>query len=111
MDRRTCSAVAWFNKGNKMKWLRRKLRNWVLSDDTQNIMEKSICISNRESDCVEGEPVLNFKVFSAVGGRVVEFRTYDRQKDRNFTKTYIITNEQDFGERIAKIATMESLKV
>jgi hypothetical protein len=49
-------------------------------------------------------------VFSAVGGRVVEFRHHDRQKDRNHTTTYIITNEQDFGERIAKIATMESLK-
>jgi hypothetical protein len=93
-----------------MKWLRRKLRNWVLSDDTQNIMEKSICISNRESDCIESEPVLNFKVYSAIGGKVVEFRYYDRVKDRSHNQTYIITNEQDFGDSIAKIATMESLK-
>jgi hypothetical protein len=54
--------------------------------------------------------VLNFKVYSAVGGRIVEFRKYDRNRDRNETQTYIITNDQDFGERIAKIATMENLK-
>jgi hypothetical protein len=55
--------------------------------------------------------VLNFKVYSAVGGKVVEFRRYDRHKDRNDTTTYIITNDQDFGDRIAKIATMEKLKL
>jgi hypothetical protein len=92
-----------------MRWIKRKLRNWILNDGP-DVSEKQMCISSRESDCVEGDPVLNFKVFNAVGGRVVEFRTYDRQKDRNFTQTYIITNEQDFGDRIAKIATMESLK-
>jgi len=41
---------------------------------------------------------------------VVEFSRYDRRSDRNDHTTYIITNEQDFGERIAKIATMENLK-
>jgi hypothetical protein len=55
--------------------------------------------------------VLNFKVYSAVGGKVVEFRRYDRHKDRNDTTTYIITNDQDFGERIAKIAMIENLKL
>jgi hypothetical protein len=92
-----------------MKWLRRKLRNWVL-DDSPDEIGKQLCISSRENDCIEGEPVLNFKVYSAVGGKVVEFRYYDRVKDRSHNQTYIITNEQDFGDRIAKIATMESLK-
>ena len=90
-----------------MNWLKRKLRNW-LAEDEQIMSGKLIPV--RESDSVEGDPVLNFKVYSAIGGKVVEFRHYDRQKDRNFTQTYIITNDQDFGERIAKIATMEALK-
>jgi hypothetical protein len=50
-------------------------------------------------------------VFNAVGGKVVEFRRYDRKSDRNDSTTYIITNDQDFGERIAKIAMMENLKL
>lgn len=91
-----------------MRWIKNKLRNWLLEEDRADIPQK--LIASREVDCVEGEPVLNFKVYSAVGGKVVEFRHYDRQKDRSFNQTYIITNDQDFGDRIAKIATMESLK-
>jgi hypothetical protein len=91
-----------------MKWIKRKLRNWLLNSDN----EEKVCLARRDIETVsDAEPALNFRVFSAVGGRVVEFRYYDRQKDQNFTQTYIITNEQDFGERIAKIATMEFLKV
>ena len=93
-----------------MRWIKRRLRKWLFDNTPQDIMEKSVCISSRESDCIDGEPVLNFKVYSAVGGKVVEFRYYDRIKDRSHNQTYIITNEQDFGDRIAKIATMESLK-
>jgi len=92
-----------------MRWLKRKLRKWLNAKDPieQYMTPNTIQLSE---DSVQSDPVLNFKVYSAVGGRVVEFRYYDRQKDRNHTTTYIITNEQDFGERIAKIATMESLK-
>lgn len=57
-----------------------------------------------------GDSVLNFRVYPAVGGKVVEFTCYDQKTERNSSTVYIITNEQDFGERIAKIATMENLK-
>lgn len=91
-----------------MSWLKRKLRNWLSEDDTaESVSIGKIRVSE---DCVESDPVLNFKVYNAIGGKIVEFRHYDRQKDRNFNQTYIITNDQDFGERIAKIATMEILK-
>lgn len=90
-----------------MKWLRQKLRNWMFDDDVQvDNMKLSSC---RENDCIESDPVLNFKVYNAIGGKVVEFRYYDRTKDRNHNQTYIITNDQDFGDR-TKIATMENLK-
>jgi hypothetical protein len=97
-----------------MKWLKRMLWNWA--SQGQEIEESSIkvpraqLISSDDCEALSGEPVLNFKIYSAVGGKIVEFRQYDRHKDRNFHQTYIITNDQDFGERIAKIATMEILK-
>jgi len=91
-----------------MKWLKRKLRIWLQEEDTLECA--SIGKIRVSEDCVESDPVLNFKVYNAIGGKIVEFRHYDRQKDRNFNQTYIITNDQDFGERIAKIATMEVLK-
>jgi hypothetical protein len=92
-----------------MNWLKRKLRSWLNEHEEGNIIGSQLSIKERDS--IESDPVLNFKVYSAVGGKIVEFRQYDRQRDRNFNQTYIITNDQDFGERIAKIATMENLKV
>lgn len=93
------------------------LRNWLNDDDSGIYIEESTMRSNKaslqiraDSDSVESEPVLNFKVYSAIGGKIVEFRRYDRQRDRSDHQTYIITNDQDFGDRIAKIATMENLK-
>jgi len=56
------------------------------------------------------ERAIQFTVYNANGGRVVETRRYDRQKDRSQTGLYIITGEQDFGKEIDKIITMEALR-
>jgi hypothetical protein len=96
-----------------MNWFKKMVISWMREDwdKSSNIVSSGSQLKVREeTSCVESEPVLNFKVYSAVGGKVVEFRYYDRVKDRSHNQTYIITNEQDFGDRIAKIATMESLK-
>lgn len=90
------------------KWLRKKLLNIIHSGE-ECVKESPQLVSSRDS--IENDPVLNFRVFSAVGGKVVEFSQYDRRTDRRNSTTYIITNEQDFGERISKIATMENLKL
>ena len=93
-----------------MRWLKRKLAKWVNDYNNEPKIAREGLVLTADSDSVSSDPILNFRVFSAVGGRVVEFRYYDRKIDRNHTTTYIITNDQDFGERIAKIATLESLK-
>jgi len=96
-----------------MKWFKKMMWRW--SCQGRELEEVNSKISNRlvsrsEEAMPADEPVLNFKVYSAVGGKVVEFRRYDRRSDRNDSTTYIITQDQDFGERIAKIATLENLK-
>jgi hypothetical protein len=92
-----------------MRWLKRKLAKWVNEYNNEPKPSRELVIS-ADSESVGSEPILNFKVFPAVGGRVVEFRYYDRKIDRSHTTTYIITNDQDFGERISKIATLEVMK-
>jgi hypothetical protein len=92
-----------------MKWLKRKLRNWINEYDGEVSM-KLTASRDVEAQMCDAEPVLNFRVFSAVGGQVIEFRRYDRKNDRSDTSTYIITKDQDFGEKISKIASMEMLK-
>jgi hypothetical protein len=98
-----------------MKWFKKMLWRWTYQgrefDEQNSTMSSNRLISRDETAVCGDEPILNFKVYSAVGGKVVEFRRYDRHKDRNDTTTYIITNDQDFGERIAKIAMIENLKL
>jgi len=95
-----------------MKWFKKMLWRWA--SEGQEFEESNSKIGRQlvsvDSESLGDDPILNFKVYSAVGGKIVEFRQYDRHKDRNFHQTYIITNDQDFGERISKIATMEVLK-
>lgn len=56
------------------------------------------------------ERAIQFTVYTANGGRVVETRRYDKRTDRNQNSLYVITSEQEFGKEIDKIITMESLK-
>ena len=96
-----------------MKWFKKLVASWAREGRNyeEDCKEPSRLISTAECASINDDPVLNFKVYSAVGGKVVEFRRYDRKNDRNDSTTYIITNDQDFGDRIAKIATMEKLKI
>ena len=94
-----------------MNWLKKKVIKWVREDwDAQYEKNAVSGISIRESDRMDSDPILNFRVFPAVGGQVVEFRRYDRLKDHSDVTTYIINKDDDFGEKISKIANLELLK-
>jgi hypothetical protein len=99
-----------------MNWFKRMIVKWVREDWDKsreqdcytNVASKnSISISTRD---VNSDPTLQFKIYNAIGGKVVEFSRFDRQKDRNFHDIYIIGKNEDFGEKIAKIAMIESMK-
>ena len=49
-------------------------------------------------------------MYSAVGCKIVEFSRYDRKNDRSDHQIYIIGKDEDFGEKIAKISTLEVLR-
>jgi len=99
-----------------MNWLKRKIRRWL--DSEQDIiidegrystatLKSANSIGGRD---VNSDPTLQFKIYNAIGGKVVEFSRYDRQRDRHFHDIYIIGKEEDFGAKIAKIAMLESMK-
>lgn len=57
-----------------------------------------------------GSNGLNLTVYKADGGTVVEFRHYDPVKDRNMNSLHVITDNDDFAERLSQIITMEIIK-
>jgi hypothetical protein len=56
------------------------------------------------------ERAIQFTVYNASGGRVIETRRYDKKTDRHTNGLYVINNDADFGKEIDKIITMESLR-
>lgn len=76
----------------------------------QDISSKSLRIGREPVSIDQPERAIQFTVYVANGGRVVETRRYDRHKDRHTNGLYVITSDQDFGREIDKIITMESLK-
>jgi hypothetical protein len=94
-----------------MEWLRLKILRWLETDPViENKLARQTIGRDIEDRSVSDEPVMRFKVYTAIGGRIVEFSRHDRRNDRHEHTLYIINNDEDFGQRIAKIATLENLK-
>jgi hypothetical protein len=101
-----------------MNWFKRMVVNWV-REDWDNARQEQDCFPSPKlgrgmntvaTRDVNSDPTLQFKVYNAIGGKVVEFSRYDRHKDRSFHDIYIISKDEDFGAKIAKIAMLEVLK-
>jgi hypothetical protein len=98
-----------------MRWLRIKIRRWLndhesMDDAFVNSKRgRNSIVSARDSHELDGEPI-RFNIFRANGGTVVQTHMYDRQKDRSFQQLHIVGHDQDLGESLSKIVTMESLR-
>jgi hypothetical protein len=93
-----------------MKWIKRHLRNWLLNEeqDLESKLSRGIgAVTAVETDEDEG---LSIHVRSAIGGRIVRFRHYDRRADRNYHKVYIVPEDQDFERELGRMITLESMR-
>jgi len=96
-----------------MNWFKRMIGRWAYEYHTPDDCSPSSKLSRANSISgrdVGSDPTLQFKVYNAIGGKVVEFSRYDRKSDRHHHDIYIIGRDEDFGEKIAKIAMLETLK-
>ena len=105
--------MKWFDKWflNKSRWA------WEFSNEEDSVLEpgnkrrSGLIASTRASDGVglESRP-MHLKVYRANGGTIVETCHYDRRKDENNTQLHVVTDDQDLGEALSKIITIESLR-
>ena len=101
-----------------MNWFKRMIVNWVREDWNQSTRDSQIkekyavnaISAGGPGRTVDADPTLSFKIYEAIGGKVVEFSRYDRRIDRHEHCIYVIAKGEDFGDKIAKIATLETLK-
>lgn len=88
--------VNWF-----FKWLYKKLR--------QSEWPAPQLMAVSENDSIETD-AMRIHLWNATGGRVVEFRKYDRNKDRTENRMYVISSDQDFAQELSKIITLETMR-
>lgn len=102
-----------------MKWL----DNWILkrakrirqrNETIESVkgIEASLRI-DRDSDRASigsTKHRMNFTVYRANGGMMVEYNRYDDRKDQHYCELHIVHPDQDLGEALGKIITFESLK-
>jgi len=66
--------------------------------------------TSSDSDDIQTDEVFSFKVFSAGGGKIIEFRSYDRVKDKSNNRLHIIGEDEDFATELGKIVLFELMR-
>jgi hypothetical protein len=90
------------------KWFQKMCREaWEnASEDKNHLSNSKEVVAASQSIDSNG---IRFTVYKADGGHVVETKTYDKHHDCH-TSLYIVTSDQELGERLAHIITYESIK-
>ena len=101
-----------------MKWL----DNWILRrakylrnrDDaivSIDRAERGIGLGLKDSASIgSNRHRMNFVVYRANGGMMVEYNRYDDRKDQHYCELHIVHPDEDLGAALSKIVTFESLK-
>jgi hypothetical protein len=100
-----------------INWFKQKVVSWVREDwnkvrhGDNDVLATSKSIntigSGRRLDQSNG---MNFIIHSANGGYVMEYNQYDPRTDERNNALHIITSDQDLGQGIAHIITLEMLR-
>jgi hypothetical protein len=96
--------MKWFKR-----WVVRKGHAW---EQESNVLEVATCgqpsrLNERDQDWQDN---LNIAITTACGGKIVTFRRYDHKTDRSNNRVYVIPDEQNFNDELAKLITLESMR-
>ena len=100
-----------------MKWLdnwilqrAKRIRNRSETKSSIDRLQTGISISEDRPSIGSSRHRMNFVVYRANGGVLVEINRYDERKDQHHCELHIVHPDQDLGEALGKIVTFESLK-
>lgn len=90
-----------------MRWLKRKILNWLHNDDEIQISSNQIVERDRSSPAING---MNFCLYNAVGGHILECKNYNHKTDRHEGTLYMIHDDKDFAKQVAQAIMLEQMK-
>ena len=99
--------MKWFDN-----WFKKKCKEAWESPDTTTIYSTGSLGIVKSSPHRSGldSNGLNLNIYGADGGTVLEFRHYDHNKDRSDYALHVISQNENFEERVAQAITMEMLR-
>ena len=93
-----------------------RMAQWATEDDAIFMdpapapqRRRNMVRNSTQSQSIDSVGGLNFTVFPASGGTVVQFSRYDTRTDTNRVELYIVTDKDDLGQELSLIITKESL--
>jgi len=90
-----------------MNWLKRKLRCWLNEEDI-HLGRATVIERDRTAPAMNG---MNFCLYTAVGGHILESRVYNPKTDRTDGTLYMIHEDQDFAKQVAQAIMLEQMKL
>lgn len=91
-------------------WLRNKLHSFMFPQDSlieARPSTKNSAVSRGRTLDSRG---MSFTIHQASGGHVLEYSSYDEKTDRHNQALHVIHPDQDMGQGIAHIITLEMLR-
>jgi len=92
-----------------INWIRKKLHNFIFPLENELVETKPRGLVSRGSQ-LDSRNGMSFTIHQANGGYIMEYSSYDEKTDRNSHNLHIITSDQDLGQGIAHIITLEMLR-
>lgn len=105
--------MKWFDK-----WFYKQAKKaWQYKEQDVQHEEAKIASSNYHSTATIGvrgqrlgQNSMDFSVYTANGGYIVEYKSYDPKTDKYDGKLHIIPEDKELGEGISHIVTIEMLR-
>lgn len=98
--------MKWFDN-----WFANKVEeSWNRPKAISSASKNEIMVSEDRNSIGSHRHRINFTVYRANGGMMVEYNRYDERKDHHSCELHIVHPDQDLGEALGKIVTFESLK-
>ena len=95
----------WFYRQAKKAWDNKNKYNEVYTTSA-GLLATVEC----DDSGIEWSDGLNIRVKRVNGGFIINFRKYDRIKDRHNENIHIITDEMEFNHELGKLITLESMR-
>lgn len=83
---------------------------WVMADHIEHVKQRDVVPKSNHYHKILHSNSMNFHMYSAVGGTVIEAKIYNEKLDQTESRMYVIPEGQSFEKALSEIVTLERLK-